>query len=520
MKRIIFLTTVAISLLATSCRQDAYKIPENQKDFALSGKISVNIQTPPIDSARVSIFTENPYNEYGDIIVTPVLTGYTPVNKQITVPISTTKLYVTIDDVLRTFDRGDINYSGSILPETATKAVEDATAIPIDDGIWNKVTSIYPENMTNVSSSSLTTCTDLVVQADNSEAWVSFLSGGGDNASRVYFYTYREGDTTPPALSEDNLIFDNITKTTAPNLGTRKYLGKFNKGEIVGFAVVSDEKDLAGGTDKEAKDFIKYSTPQFNSNPFVSSTSIPTSGSASLVNATMGIIRTIEYLGQEYQTYGAEDFYGWADLDYNDVIFLIESTPPMKPMNVLESPDKETGRTIVEGIWLFEDNYPYEGDYDFNDAVIHYYIEEPDNAPSISNVFLRVSAIGAQFYNEFGINGQWLISDGSLTGYKNVYMSQPKVETTIREFQIPRAAEYNPELNNGSHIASKESQNIYNANYPYVLDIPASTTFRWCQEGKRIDLAYSKYQSWVDNGCGTTDSDWYKYPNISLIYNK
>ncbi|MDR0977395.1 MAG: LruC domain-containing protein, partial [Prevotellaceae bacterium] len=85
---------------------------------------------------------------------------------------------------------------------------------------------------------------------------------------------------------------------------------------------------------------------------------------------------------------------------------------------------------------------------------------------------------------------------------------------------IPKTTDYAPMLNNGYNNIDKDSYNVHNANYPYVLDIPASTAFEWCQENKRIDNAYSKYQSWVDNGCSTVDADWYKYPDTSLTYNK
>ncbi|MDR0894083.1 MAG: LruC domain-containing protein [Prevotellaceae bacterium] len=504
MKRIAFLMTIATALLATSCQQDAYqRVPDDQKDFALSSKISVNIQTPPIDSAKVSIFTENPYNEYGDVVATPVLIGWTPVNKQITVPLSTAKLYVTIDGILRTFDRGDINYSGSILPEAMTKATTDASPITIDNGLWNKILNIYPEGVVNTVNGSLETCTDLVSQADNTEAWVSFLNAGGDVTCKIYYYVYQKDATTPPALSEENLIFDDVSNKNEPTLGTRKYLGTFNKGDIVGFAIKSS-----------GEDGIKYSTPHFNSNPIVKTAR----NGANLVGATMGIIRSIEYMGVEYQIYGAEDFYGWADMDYNDILLLVQSNPPMKPMNELPSPDKEMGRTIREGIWIFEDNYPTEGDYDFNDVVVRYYIEEPDDS-SNANVFLRVAAVGANFNNKFGINEEWLINSG-LSGYKNVYIERPETETTIQSFVIPQAAEYDPKLNNGKNDISKDSENIYNANYPYVLDIPSFDAFQWCQETKRIDLAYPKYSSWVANGCGVIDSDWYKYPNTALTYSK
>ncbi len=63
------------------------------------------------------------------------------------------------------------------------------------------------------------------------------------------------------------------------------------------------------------------------------------------------------------------------DGDYNDMLCLIETNPitiePEEPI----TPPSVTEYSTKKGYYLlFEDNYPYQGDFDFNDVVIEYKI--------------------------------------------------------------------------------------------------------------------------------------------------
>ncbi|MDR0988011.1 MAG: LruC domain-containing protein [Prevotellaceae bacterium] len=507
MKHFIYLFSVMLVLV--SCSKDVFHAPTDQKSFSMTNQVAVNVNTTT-DSTRCVLYTEYPYNEHGNVIANPVLIGYTPIETTVTIPTAVKTLYIEVNGILKTYQRGDITINGSVLP-AQTKAVTDDGITTIDDGLYTYVRNIYPNGIQNIADDKMGVCTDLKINTDNTKVRISFILAGGGYPSKLYYYTYTDGDTTAPTEEELHLIFDNNKnvgeESTSPiPLGSTKDLGTFNKGTKIGFALQETFAEVGK---------YKYTTPIYNT------------VDANSAGKTLGVIRSISFLGERYHTLGMEDSFQWADWDYDDFICLIETDPKdaAAPENTLPAPPFEVGRKIIQGVWMFEDNYPSEGDYDFNDAVVMYYIEELDKA-STATVYLRVAATGATFANRFGINDQWLIQDGSLTGFKNVYAGFEKEDTPILTFTLPISATstYVPMLDNTLWTFDKYTYNKYNPNFPYVLDVPEakfpSTDFKWCLEKIRIDAAYPKYKSWVENGCGEVDSDWYKYPDLSKVYDR
>ena len=157
-------------------------------------------------------------------------------------------------------------------------------------------------------------------------------------------------------------------------------------------------------------------------------------------------------------------------------------------------------------MWLFEDNYPSQGDYDFNDVVVRFRIEESANIKNEVLAYIQVMATGANFNNSLGINGKIYVEN--LTGYMNVRKGTSRVETEVIQITLPKASEYIPMLNNGKATFDLNSYNVHSADFPNVLEIP-SVDFKWCLENIRIDEAYPMYTKWVDSGCKSY-TDWYK----------
>ena len=177
--------------------------------------------------------------------------------------------------------------------------------------------------------------------------------------------------------------------------------------------------------------------------------------------------------GKEYQTLGMEDQIpsGWFDQDYNDLLCLIESTPTLKPEIEIPVPELDPSKIVWQGMWLFEDNYPSQGDYDFNDVVVRFRIEESANIKNEVLAYIQVMATGANFNNSLGINGKIYVEN--LTGYMNVRKGTSRVETEVIQITLPKASEYIPMLNNGKATFDLNSYNVHSADFPNVLEIPS-----------------------------------------------
>jgi hypothetical protein len=535
MKQLTFLCTF-ILLLAACQSDDVFKGNTQEKDFSLTLNVNVKVSTTAdnVQGAHVLLFTEYPYDKTGmTIVASPILTSKTPVDRKVEIPKAAKKLYVLVNGELTTFDRGNINMKIGA-GNNQTRAVSNEGVATVPQAIINYLNEQYPENSL-YSDKSLakipeTLSSDLVVQEANTDVWITLVSVNIGLTNSLYFYKYTPEDVTngilPTISEEDNLIMHNPRVDSkdagSPPNGTRYYLGQFQPGERIGFAVKCDWSAQYATYNKN----FKYSTPAFNQ-------------IVNGVSESMGVMRSFSLLGNQYVSLGMEDSFkaetSWYDYDYNDILCLIEANPSVKCENELAPPEIAKGKTVYAGMWLFEDNYPNQGDYDFNDVVAAYYIEEMDDEPTLARVSINVVALGATYINKLGIRGNglntvWLIDDGSLSGFMHVGSDQPKTETPILEFTITRPGEptgetaekYIAVLNNGLPGGKDfdiTTPNRFNLLFPNALRIPVSD-FRWCLERKRIDEAYGRYTSWVENGCGDIDADWYMYPtNTSLLYN-
>lgn len=460
MKKLLLLFVSLFALLSCEVK-NSYQEPEAGKDFSLVDEISVSVNTT--ENTRCLLYAGDPYVD-GHLVGDPILIDYAPFTETVRIPKATDKLYLLMNGQMSTYSKGDI-----VVNKGVTRAESE-----LSDALITAINNYYPEGIRNTPCDSYAECSDLIVGSEESEVWITYVGNGGAHLNNsLYYYTYKDGDDDFQNLT---LVFDGTQ-----SIGTKKALGKFKDCKI-GFAC-----SYSSGV-------YRYSTPKFN-----------VKHNDGLLLAS-GVIRTLTFNGKEYQTLGMEDQIpgGWFDQDYNDLLCVIESTPTLKPEIEVPVPELDPAKIVWQGMWLFEDNYPYQGDYDFNDVVVRFRIEEPKDGNN-AMAYIQVMATGATFSNSFGINGKTYVE--GLSGFMNVYSNTAKVDTEVIQITLPKASEYIPMLDNGRATFDLNSYNTHNADFPNVLEVP-SADFKWCLEKIRIDEAYPMYTKWVDSGCKSY-TNWY-----------
>ena len=214
--------------------------------------------------------------------------------------------------------------------------------------------------------------TDLVV-TDSAEVWVTFVHEGAGYQNVLGFYTYEAGN--PPETTADiddrTVIFPNVSfpgDGGGLQAGDRVSLGRFGAGTAIGWFLIADGwtgSDIGGGR------HIIYSQPSLNPEPRADQRQ----HSVLLADAESELV----LLGFEDQLRT-----GASDNDFNDAIFYVTANPfSAVETDALPETDSDGGGTTASfssfmpaeaeyATLAFEDLWPGEGDYDFNDLVVDY----------------------------------------------------------------------------------------------------------------------------------------------------
>jgi len=500
----------------------------------------------------------NPYD--GETLTRqPVLTGFTPIHTTLEVPKDVTKIYVTAQGDLKSYPVGNL----SIAAEAATPSSRASDVYKVPAEVMTAVNSVYfPEKPNNVRGEDLFVCTDLVIARtpstgdfDEAELWLTFLGDGGARQGSLYgklwFYTYpseRMDRLTADDCTFYGVVNDEVVPVTLDdirayrkwvfytrdelmgNVSTYKrfQLGSFPKGVNVGFAYYGNSPVGDHG--------IRFTTPALN--PAVEDYTLrysDGSGSYRITNRHLanGFVCHVTVGDFQGNILGMENRLvtetGKYDGDYNDLLCLIQSNPKeIEPSGSVETgnsgaedPEKLECKT-TSGIYLFEDNYPWKGDLDFNDAVIQYQIKDYyKSGNKAKQVTVRALATGASMDNKFGFRDAkgftCLLPD--LKGFRNVYPDRQWEEPAEAETQT-LYGDIQPCMENGRGVYIYLSS-FNTTEYPCVLDIPLSDpddpswSFRWPQEGKSIDDCYFFLRNAKG---GPRAADWYKTPkNTDLV---
>ncbi|MGM0567556.1 MAG: LruC domain-containing protein, partial [Bacteroidota bacterium] len=252
------------------------------------------------------------------------------------------------------------------------------------------------------------------------EVWVTFVHEGAGFKNVLGFYTYDLDNPpqSPEEIEKVTTIFPNISYAGSGGglySGNKVRLGVFEENTGIGFALFANgwESEVTEGEN------IFYSNPEFNfeADPDLKQHTV-------LIQDVLRerFILAFEDLARD----NSGSFR--CDHDFNDAVFYVTSNPfeavdsedippidtgdddtdddgiPDSQDDYPNDPDKAFDNNY-EGSLAFEDLWPGKGDYDFNDIVIDYEIDQVTNsANKVSAISAKYTlrAYGAEYHNGFG----------------------------------------------------------------------------------------------------------------------
>ncbi len=259
---------------------------------------------------------------------------------------------------------------------------------------------------------------------EHSDVWITFVHEGAGYKNVLGYYTYIIGNapTSPNQIDTINIVFPNISFAgSGGNLvtGNKVYLGDFPANTAIGWVLIANGW-RSNGT-------ISEGNGVYFSNPALNPETDP--------DFKQHAVHLFDN-GRDNFLLGFEDLnrMGNSDEDFNDAMFFITANPiqavdltgfqtitytsndrdndgvsdnfddyPDDPERAFNNYYPNQGTT---GTLAFEDLWPAKGDYDFNDMVIDYAINQVTNGDNkVVEIFasFTLRAMGASFKNGFGI---------------------------------------------------------------------------------------------------------------------
>ncbi|APY08700.1 hypothetical protein BWZ20_10465 [Winogradskyella sp. J14-2] len=272
-----------------------------------------------------------------------------------------------------------------------------------------------------------------VVVTDLSDVWVTFVTEGAGYKNALGYYVF-DTDNPPTSASDIDSIYVVLPNASLANSGGELYagdkvkLGTFQAGKSISW-VLFQNAWTGSGTNVNTTKF--YSRSDFNTIE-----SDPTKRQHTVQLADFGNQRLLN--GFEDQTRSLS-----SDNDFNDLVFYVSANPweaieiggipqvtpstdddgdgvsnesddfPNDPLRAIQN--------TYTGSLAFEDLWPAQGDYDFNDMVIDYEIDHILNGNNLLvniEADWNVKAVFASFNNGFGIQLKELMPNdvASVTG--------------------------------------------------------------------------------------------------------
>ncbi|MDB9744050.1 LruC domain-containing protein [Fibrobacterales bacterium] len=255
---------------------------------------------------------------------------------------------------------------------------------------------------------------------DSAEVWVTFIHEGAGYKNSMGYFSYPTGSLPASSDSLDKtIIFPNTSYQGSGGIlssGDRVLLGSFSQGQTLGFYIIANGWTGQGVNDSKP---TYYSISDFN----------PEATEDKRKHLVLLHSPTYNHL-----ILGFEDLnrHG-GDNDFNDAVFVVEVSPitSLKLDDVIEVPvnsdsdgdgvadnnddfpnDPERATKVYYpskeswGTLAYEDYFPNNGDYDFNDVVVSYQIWEAlDGEGKVKEIEAKfiADATGAEFRNGFAI---------------------------------------------------------------------------------------------------------------------
>jgi LruC domain-containing protein len=436
----------------------SYEIPRNF-NFNTTETINVNVDVKsiygiPLSGVKVSFYSSNP--DFGGRHISSAFTSLSgSINLPILIPTYQEDLFVQVhskgfaNQRSKSVDQ-NMYFSFGGIPEERTKEnLKDPSLIPISDKYFymgpyssgtseglpdyiesegdnlsqsflNSVMASLPnQSVSVVNPEYLTIGNELdIVIVDQSDIWITFVSEGAGYSNALGYYVFDTGNP-PITAAEIDSVFVILPNTSLANsggqlnAGDKVKLGAFPAGKTISWVLFQNAWS-DNGIDVNVTKF--YSRIDFNT----------------MENDASKRQHTIQLsdFDNELLLVGFEDQIRSvaSNEDFNDLIFYVTSNSwggistasiPRAIVNVDtdgdgvsdrddDFPDDQLRalRNTYAGALAYEDLWPAEGDYDFNDLVMDYEIDHILNA---SNLLVDIEAdwiirgVFASFSNGFGI---------------------------------------------------------------------------------------------------------------------
>ncbi|MCF8326536.1 MAG: LruC domain-containing protein [Leadbetterella sp.] len=296
------------------------------------------------------------------------------------------------------------NISSSFLLDISTSIPEGAKPLPVT----------HPDYLKENRPTTLTV-------KERSDVWVTFVHEGAGYKNTMGFYTFdaKNPPTTIDQIKEATIIFPNVSYAGSGGglvSGNKVKIGTFEAGTSIGFFLLYNSYS---GTTVGNGNYPLFSHSNLNlKNSEINRHFILLDDSKS-----NNFLLSVEDIRRDNEG---------SDHDFNDAVFTVSCNPivsiedpnipkmdinidsdgdgagdtrdefPKDPERAFRSytPSKKEFSTLI-----FEDLWPSKGDYDFNDLVLDYQIEEVYNTQNkIVDIYQRsvIKAVGASFKNGFG----------------------------------------------------------------------------------------------------------------------
>ncbi len=262
-----------------------------------------------------------------------------------------------------------------------------------------------------------------LVLNDACNVWVTFVSEGAGYRNVLGFYTYKTGSppATPTAIDSIHIIFPNVSFSGSGgglSSGNKVHLGIFPPGTEIGWVLIADGFRNATIT---TGNWVLYSDMKLNPE-------------AATDKKQHTILCNDIGRGKFLLSFEDQRRDGSTDNDFNDAIFYVTADPisavatenipipnytstdtdkdgisnafdsyPDDPVKAFNNyyPSKDNFGTLA-----FEDLWPSQGDYDFNDMVVDYNFNQITNGQNkVVEIQIKATlkAMGASYKNGFGI---------------------------------------------------------------------------------------------------------------------
>jgi len=291
----------------------------------------------------------------------------------------------------------------------------------IEQNLLDDINASLPENVPGgipVSNPDFLAGTETsLIITEEADVWVTFVSEGAGFRNVLGYYSYPLGNEpqTVDEIAEHRIIFPNVSfQGSGGGLipGDRVYLGRFPENTVVSWFLIANGWFGSGVNDGRG---VYYSNPDFN----------PES-----TEATRNHMVLLYDEARELTLLGFEDLRRdvATDDDFNDAVFYARANPPdaiqigeFAEIEVANDADGElddfpfdankafnnflpslnsTGKLVYEDLW------PSQGDYDFNDLAVDYsfnLIANGDNLVTSIDASFTIENIGGALHNGFAI---------------------------------------------------------------------------------------------------------------------